>query len=310
MVLRDVDSGQIRAGLPVYKVKSWLLGNRMVSVPFATVCDPLVATLEEWGALASELEKECRRTKCKQIEIRALLSPAQLPPAFQSKSLFRNHMLTLDADFDSLRARFDKHSVRQKAEKARRASVSVEERSNVEGVRISHSLLAETRRRLTLPPMPYRFFAAMQNNLCPEQMKIFLAFQDSKPVACHLVLIYKDQWTSEYSANADGAMSGVNQLLYLETIRQACAAGARRFSYGRTSINNPGLMSYKLKWGTKESILTDYTLRCDQRVQQETVQGAAPTEDSRAYILCKRVIAGSPLSVCKIIGEFCYRHLG
>jgi len=282
----------------------------MVSVPFATVCDPLVATLEEWGALASELEKECRRTKCKQIEIRALLSPAQLPPAFQSKSLFRNHMLTLDADFDSLRARFDKHSVRQKAEKARRASVSVEERSNVEGVRISHSLLAETRRRLTLPPMPYRFFAAMQNNLCPEQMKIFLAFQDSKPVACHLVLMFKDQWTSEYSANADGAMSGVNQLLYLETIRQACAAGARRFSYGRTSINNPGLMSYKLKWGTKESILTDYTLRCDQRVQQETVQGAAPTEDSRAYILCKRVIAGSPLSVCKIIGEFCYRHLG
>ena len=219
-------------------------------------------------------------------------------------------MLALDADFDSLCSRFDKHSVRQKAEKARRASVSVEERSNVEGVRISHSLLAETRRRLTLPPMPYRFFAAMQNNLCPEQMKIFLAFQDSKPVACHLVLMLKDQWTSEYSANADGAMSGVNQLLYLETIRKACAAGARRFSYGRTSINNPGLMSYKLKWGTKESILTDYTLRCDQRVQQETVQGAAPTEDSRAYILCKRVIAGSPLSVCKIIGEFCYRHLG
>lgn len=310
LILREVDSGQVRGGLPVYRVGSWLLGNRLASVPFATVCDPLVATLEEWNVLTPELEKECSRTRSKKIEIRAVLRPAQLPPSFEASSLFRNHMLALDTDFETLRSRFDKQSVRQKAEKARRAGVIVEERSDKEGTVISHSLLAMTRRRLTLPPMPYRFFAAMQRNLCPDHMKILLAYQNAKPIACHLVLKFKDQWTSEYSANADGAISGVNQLLYLETIRQACAAGAHSFSYGRTSINNPGLLSYKLRWGTKESILTDYTLQRNPQMESQAVHSAAPSEDSRVYVLCKRLIARSPMSVCKMIGDFCYRHLG
>src|ERR1700733_7670137 len=33
LVLRRADSDQIQGGLPVYKVSSWLLGNRLVSIP-------------------------------------------------------------------------------------------------------------------------------------------------------------------------------------------------------------------------------------------------------------------------------------
>jgi hypothetical protein len=38
LVLSDAATGEIQAGLPVYAVKSWLLGNRTVSVPFALHC--------------------------------------------------------------------------------------------------------------------------------------------------------------------------------------------------------------------------------------------------------------------------------
>lgn len=310
LVLREGGSGQIHAGLPIYKVRSWLLGRRLVSVPFATVCDPLVLTLAEWDALAPELENERTRTGSQKLEIRAVLSPGTMPPSFGSKSLFRHHALLLDGDFDALCLRFDKQSVRQKAEKARRAGVTVEERTDEWGMVTSHSMLAATRRRLSLPPMPYRFFEALQRNLPAERLKILLAYQNAKPIACHIVLIFKDQWISEYSANADGAISGVNQLLYLETIRQACAQGARKFSFGRTSINSDGLLAYKRRWGTTEEKLTDHVLPQDHGNGTQSRDANSPREDSRLYSLCKQVIAKAPLPVCKMIGNFCYRHLG
>jgi hypothetical protein len=54
LVLRDGDSEEILGGLPVYRVSSWLLGRHLVSVPFATVCDPLVTTVQEWNVLVPE----------------------------------------------------------------------------------------------------------------------------------------------------------------------------------------------------------------------------------------------------------------
>jgi hypothetical protein len=310
LVLRGVDSRRIQAGLPVYHVKSWLLGSRLASIPFATVCDPLVTTPRQWAALLPELETERARTESKKVAISAVLTPGPVPPIFRSQSLFRHHLLSLDADFDAICRRFDKQSVRQKAEKARKAGVVIEEQHDETGMILSHLLLAETRRRLSLPPMPYRFFEAMHNHLGPGHLKVLLAHLNGRPVACHIVLIYRDQWISEYSANADGAMSGVNQLLYLETIRLACAAGAQRFSFGRTSVHSEGLLSYKRRWGTVEENLTDYTLRLTQDDEAPASEEAFHSEDSPLYKLCKRIIAKAPMPVCKLVGDFCYRHLG
>jgi len=310
LVIRDGEPGRIRVGLPIYSVRSWLLGNRLISVPFATVYNPLVSSLEEWEVLTPELESEGVRTGSKKLEIRTMASGGQLPSSFGSTSLFRHHTLSLDPDFKVVCARFDKQSVRQKAEKARKAGVIIKERSDKEGMVAASTLLAATRRRLSLPPMPHRFFEAMQRNLRPDQMKIFLAYQNAEPIACHIVLIFKDQWISEYSGNADGAISGVNQLLYLETIRQACSNGARMFSFGRTSINNEGLLAYKRRWGTVEETMTDYALRRDRDNEIQAGDDVSHLENSRMYQLCKRVIGKVPLPVCKMIGNFCYRHLG
>jgi len=312
LVLREGDSGPIHGGLPIYKVNSWLLGCRLVSVPFATVCNPLVASGDDWGVLVPELERERDRTRSKKLGIHGAVSAFQLPASFTSRSVFRHHSLRLDPDFDALYKRFDKKSVRQKTEKARRAGVVIQERNDIGGMLISHSLLATTRRRLSLPPMPYRFFEAMHSNLRAEHLKIFLAYQNGRPVACHIVLIFKDEWTSEYSGSADGLISGVNQLLYSETIRQACMHGARKFSFGRTFMHNEGLLSYKRRWCTVEQKLTDFTLRRDHRNSKagQAREDATPSEDSRLYALCKHVIAKTPLPVCKMIGNFCYRHLG
>ena len=42
LVLLNNRKKHIKAALPVYQVKSWMTGNKLVSIPFATLSDPLV----------------------------------------------------------------------------------------------------------------------------------------------------------------------------------------------------------------------------------------------------------------------------
>ena len=51
-------------------VHSWLLKNRTVSVPFATLCDPLVSTKEEFNLLWPAIEEASREHRSQRIEIR------------------------------------------------------------------------------------------------------------------------------------------------------------------------------------------------------------------------------------------------
>jgi len=43
-----MEDSQIKSALPIFHVKSWITGNRMVSIPFATFCDPLISTQNEF----------------------------------------------------------------------------------------------------------------------------------------------------------------------------------------------------------------------------------------------------------------------
>jgi hypothetical protein len=98
--------------------------------------------------------------------------------------------------------------------------------------------------------------------------------------------------------------------LYLETIRKAWAAGAKNFSFGRTSNSNEGLLSYKRRWGTIEAPLMDYTMSWNRGTVVPLRKDSSTSEIPRLYQTCKQMIAKAPLPVCKLIGDFCYRHLG
>ncbi|HVB58575.1 MAG TPA: hypothetical protein VNE63_19400 [Candidatus Acidoferrales bacterium] len=87
---------------------------------------------------------------------------------------------------------FAKSPIREMVAKARKAGVVAIEAKDNEGVKICHDILVPTRRRLSLPPMPFHFIAAMRSHLSPQHMKIFLALHEGKPVACHLVLTARD----------------------------------------------------------------------------------------------------------------------
>jgi Acetyltransferase (GNAT) domain len=308
LALGEAGTGRILAGVPVYTVRSWLLGNRTVSIPFASFCDPLISCPQDFSLLMSEICAFSQRTGNRKIEIRTRKTSRQCAMSSLSPSVnFKHHYLPLNTSTDALYASFAKSSVCQKISHAHRSGVVVEEGIDDNDLQICHSILVDTRRRHSLPPIPFAFFRSMKQSLGPQRIKIFLARHQGKPVACHLVLLFKDLWISEYSGNTELAVAGVNQLLYWETIRQAHAHCARNFSFGRTAVSNDGLLQYKRRWATTEEDLTFFD---DSAPMSKPGAAGGTPAIPRQHALASWLIGRTPMPFYRWMGDFCYRHLG
>lgn len=62
----------IEAALPVYEVRSWMTGNRLVSAPFATLFDPLEAGPDQLLPLLNAIINKARERRSRHIELRTL----------------------------------------------------------------------------------------------------------------------------------------------------------------------------------------------------------------------------------------------
>ncbi len=307
--MRD-GSGQIRAGLPVYTVASSLLGNRTVSVPFATMCDPLISTKEQFNLLWPAIVDASEKHRSRRIEIRTRhVSTDCMPDLLTASERYKHHYLPLGEPTDALFNSFEKTSIRQRVRRAERAGVVVEERQDEQSLRVLHAFLVATRRRHSLPPIPFAFSQAMHRWLRPDHVALYLATHAGEPVGGLLVLKFKGLWTAEYSGNADNAITGTNQILYWEAIQRAKSSGAVCFSFGRTSLDNRGLLDYKRRWATLEEDLTDFI----SRRGSTSAQGVeSPKADGRGLYgaAIRLLVRYAPAAVQKCIGDFCYRHLG
>jgi hypothetical protein len=307
--LRD-ERGQIEAGLPVYTVASWLLGNRTVSVPFATMCDPLISTKEQFSLLWPAIEDASEKQGVRRIEIRTRRIRIDCIPALLTASKkYKHHYVLLGEPTDAIFHSFHKNSIRLPLEKAKRAGVVMEKRPDEQSLRVLHDFLVATRRRHSLPPIPFAFFQAMHRWLGPDRVAIYLAMHACEPVGGLLVLKFKDLWTAEYSGTADNAIPGIGPLFYWEAIQHAKSSGAACFSFGRTSLDNTGLLVHKRRWATIEENMVDFISRRGSTSAQG--QGSREAGGLALYRNAVRLLVRyTPPAVQKSLGDFCYRHLG
>ncbi|MGA2569723.1 MAG: GNAT family N-acetyltransferase [Terracidiphilus sp.] len=307
VVLRD-GNGQIKAGLPVYNIKSWLLKNRTVSLPFASVGDPLVSNIEEFSLLWQPIEDMAVRNRSKRIEIRTRLVAAESIPEFLTAGTkYKHHHLRLDESADALLRSFHQSCVTRRIKKAKREAVVVEERHDDDDLRTFYSIMEETRRRQMLPPMPYKFFHTMLHRMGPDHASLYLAIQNGQAIGGMLALKTKNIWTGEYSGQVENAHSGSDQLLYWHVIQLAKNSGAKSFSFGRTTLDNTGLLDYKRRWATIEEDATDYIYP----LSRAKLRDDDPNHSvNPVFYSTARLIQHAPHWVQRMVGDFCYRHLG
>lgn len=291
---------ELQNGIVFCRVASWLTGHRLVSVPFADHCEPLVDGAEDRAELLSTLEQERRREKFKFIELRPRHS-GWLERGFGAAAEYYLHTLDVRRDLEQLFRAFHKDSVQRRIRHAEHAGVVTEEGNTEWHLKEFYRLFLLTRRRHQLPPQPTAWFSHLVTCL-GERMKIRLALHRGRCVAGILTLSFKNTLVYKYGcSDAKYNHLGGTALLFWKMVRDAKEHQITEVDLGRSDRAQTSLITFKERWGAVRYELTYacYPVRSARRIQ-----------GGRSCHFIKRVFANVPDRVLTTAGRLLYRHIG
>jgi hypothetical protein len=299
-------AGDIRSGVPAYYVDSWLTGHRVVSVPFASLITPLVADPADGRQLLDDVLGLVTATGSRYFELRTMGGPGLAPhPVTCEATQFKHHFISLDASPEQIFKRFDRSCVRQRINRALASKLEVRTATCEADLREFYRLYLLTRRRLGLPPQPFRFLRALWTTFAPRgQVQVRLASHQGQAVSAIMLLRFRDRVSAEYMVSDDAFTSmSPNHLLFWDAIQSASREGYRIFDFGRTDEASTSLMDFKRRWGTEVRDLPVYYYGT---LEPQTHDRIRPKVVSLLRTLCWY----APDPLLRPLGAFCYRHMG
>ena len=288
-------------GIVACRITSWLTGTRLVSLPFADHCEPL---FDDSGAkllLSNRLVEECTRQHCKYLEFRPLHAPADLGNEFQPSETFYFHELDLGPSIEQLFKGLHKDSIQRKIRRAEKEQLSYEVGRTDEIIESFYNLLLKTRRRHHLPPQPKNWFRSLAKNM-GDALQIRMARKNGAPIAALLTLRHRSRMIYKYGCSDETFHHlGGMPFLFWKLIEEGKATGAERIDFGRSEMENKGLVAFKDKFGAAKRILTYY------RFPRSKKQAAHSWGDSG---LARRIFSILPDGVLSAAGKVLYKHIG
>ena len=225
---------ELENGLPFCRIRSWLTGERLVSLPFADHCQPLFANSSDLHAVIEEACGESSRKAARYVEIRPL--PAGFGLTSQDIDLqntqlrlgdtYRLHRLDLRPQLKEILQSFDHSSIQRGIRRGERPELHYEEGTSLELLHKFYRLQVLTRRRHRLPPQPLQWFRNLIE-LLPQESKIRVLSADGEPVASILTLLYNRAMIYKYGCSDPrfNRLQGTTHLFW-RTIQEAKEKGA------------------------------------------------------------------------------------
>ena len=292
---------ELRSGMVFCQIDSFLTGRRLVSLPFADHCEPLVDRLEDLETILVYVQQEFQERTWKYIEIRPQSLSFGPWAVFARSETFYLHTLDLRPEADQLLRSFDKASVQRNLRRAEREGLTYEEGGSEELLDKFYRLLLLTRRRHKLPPQPRTWFRNLMACL-GAPFKVRVASKDGQPIASIITLRYKQVLVYKYGCSDPRFHNlGGMALLFWKAIQEAKQEGLEEFDLGRSDSDNPGLVAFKDHWGTTRSTLIYL------RYPARNLQTKGETYSMR---LARQVFARAPDGILRLAGKLLYRHLG
>lgn len=307
LAMRDPGSSRILAGLPIYAVKSWLTGNRLVSVPFITHSEVLVTSSGQMQMLLPHIMEFKRRERCSRVELHCWRSsPLVQGTGLAVSRYYRHHYLRLDRDPDELRRAFHRSSIQRRISKAVNSGITLTSGTGERDVASFYDMFSQTRKRLGLPPIPYIFFQSLWRVFGhSSHLTILFAVHQGMHVASVVLLKFRDMVVSEFNCDSGQFRNlGGNQFCDWEAVRMAHKEGYDIFSLGRTSPQNKGLMEYKDKWATSVECFSSFF------APGSAFRQIGERETTMRYKLVKKLSEKSPAPLFHLLGRCIYRHMG
>lgn len=283
------------------RIKSWLTGRRMVSLPFTDHCEPLVQSPEELRDILDSLPVVLEREKFRYIEIRPLKTDLLAEPGMQMSNSFCFHMLDVRPALTDLFQRLQKDSTQRKIRRAEREALLYEEGRSAAFVNEFYRLFVLTRRRHKVPPQPIAWFRNLIACL-GDRVKIRVASKNGKPIASILTLRFKRTLVYKYGcSDASVHNLGAMPFLFWKTIEDAKRSGFQQLDLGRSDSDNTGLIAFKDHLGAARSTLI---------YMRSPALGHRSFDQGYRIRSAKQVFARLPNALLNAAGRLLYRHVG
>jgi FemAB-related protein (PEP-CTERM system-associated) len=247
-VLAEQD-GAITGVLPLVHVKSFLFGNRLISVPFCVYGGPLAAESESAALLIDYSIELAKRVDANTIEFRARTPVA---PDWTTRSdLYATFRKSISEDSDTnLRAipRKQRAVVRKSIEIGLRATVD----NNADRF---YNIYAESVRNLGTPVFSQTYLHILKDyfNDC---LEILTIVDDDEPMASVLSFFFRDEVLPYYGGGRSQARRrGAYDFMYWKVMNRAVERGVRVFDFGRSKYGT-GAFAFKKNWGFDAQPLT------------------------------------------------------
>ena len=287
-------------GFPFCEVRSWLTGNRLVSLPFSDHCEPLLDHGAEIDLVLSSFQKQVDTGGWKYFEIRPILQSPKASSNLGVSNTYFFHRLDLRASEQALFKSFHKDCIQRKIRRAEREQLRHEDGRSEKLLDHFYKLLIRTRRRQFLPPQPLKWFRSLIASL-GKRLIIRVAYKGEIPVASILTINHRNTLVYKYGcSDARFNNLGGTSLLFWNAIQDARAHRIEELDMGRSDTDNSGLISFKEHWGAKPSILQYWRYPA----------GTAASRPEGAIKYAKRFISLAPDAVLVAAGTLLYKHIG
>lgn len=286
--------------LPIYQIKKPFKKASWLSIPYATISDPVLNAKCQIGTFLESLVQH-PEIKNSSLEIRTL-KRLEKPDSFMECAGYVNHQIQLSGESEQeLFGRFHKTAVQKHIRKSLESGISLKTGSNIEDVKEFYRVYVLMRKLQGLFPQPFAFFRNMWNELSPHGMvELLLAEKDGKVISGLWSLKNKYFYSFEYLAQPQkNDKYHSTHFLYWHGIKNALYSGIKTVSFARTSVGNEGLNLFKQRWGTET--LPYYDLKYPSCTTESS------RESSTYYKLMRKYSSKLPLPVFRLLGEIVYR---
>jgi Acetyltransferase (GNAT) domain len=294
-------SGSLTDAIVFCRIKSFITGSRLVSVPFADHCDPLVRGSSDLDSLLLHVQRNLASEECQHFELRPLSTP---PMDLQQRATlgrsYAHHLLNLQPNLETLFHHFHKSCIQRKIRRAEREGLVYDEGVSNELVREFYRLFVLTRRRHGLPPQPLAWFFNLRDAL-GDALKVRMISKAGKSIASIVTAQYKQRLVYKYGASdAQFHKLGPMPLLFWRTIQEAKQLALCEFDLGRSDLTGRGLIAFKDHLGASCSVLGYYRYPASPDIVARLGRTG----------LVPRLCTYLPTSLMRVAGSILYRHIG
>jgi len=297
-------TGALKNGLVFCRVKSWLTGSRLVSLPFSDHCEPLCNSEEDLSFLLRYLQAVLERENLRYLELRSVSRSLDHVSRTNGSSHpigYFLHVLDLRPELSDVFRSLDKDSVQRRIRRAERANLVEHSGPSGDLLKQFYHLYVTTRGRHQLPPTPFAWFRNLLACM-RDAADIRVAHHEGKPIAAILTLRFRTASYYKYGCSDTRYNNlGATPWLLWNAIREAKTNGATVFDMGRTQEDHAGLLAFKNHWVRDPQPLTYWSFPDVSRLD---------SADGWRLKAAKTLFSHMPDKLLTLTGRIIYRHIG